>query len=200
MEKRIAEKVRFDLELQRILRDQNLEEMVQALKWLQEYKTANENFKEINDARVLELILWTLDVLAGSVGFFVFLCLGVITKLVTLKDSQRKKWLEKHHWDIVPTEKIKELINEKYEFLGKMEQVIEYRSELISLYKEVLLQDGYPLMTVVEPVSIDRGLASEFDEYLEIYRDLPVWEFHYQDFKKQEQLSKVKNLHKGLFK
>lgn len=200
MEKRIAEKVRFDLELQRILRDQNLEEMVQALKWLQEYKTANENFKEINDARVLELILWTLDVLAGSVGFFVFLCLGVITKLVTLKDSQRKKWLEKHHWDIVPPEKIKELINEKYEFLGEMEQVIEYRSELISLYKEVLLKDGYPLMTVVEPVSIDRGLASEFDEYLEIYRDLPVWEFHYQDFKKQEQLSKVKNLHKGLFK
>ena len=186
MEKRIAEKVRFDLELQR--------------KWLQEYETANENFKEINDARVLELILWTLDVLAGSVGFFVFLCLGVITKLVTLKDSQRKKWLEKHHWDIVPPEKIKELINEKYEFLGEMEQVIEYRSELISLYKEVLLQDGYPLMTVVEPVSIDRGLASEFDEYLEIYRDLPVWEFHYQDFKKQEQLSKVKNLHKGLFK
>ncbi len=200
MEKRIAEKVRFDLELQRILRDQNSEEMVQALKWLQEYETANENFKEINDARVLELILWTLDVLAGSVGFFVFLCLGVITKLVTLKDSQRKKWLEKHHWDIVPPEKIKELINEKYEFLGEMEQVIEYRSELISLYKEVLLQDGYPLMTVVEPVSIDRGLASEFDEYLEIYRDLPVWEFHYQDFKKQEQLSKVKNLHKGLFK
>ncbi len=207
MQKRIREKVRFDLKRESSLLRLNEGKLEHLESWLEECREAIDAKQEVRNpiylitkltffACIFLTFLFTvikpeLIVIGGIIAF-----LGCKLLAPIYKNAQTKKWLKKNNWETIPLEEVEEMRHEYEKLISDLYHTIDSREAKIRVIQEALKEDGKTLM-VQNPnkVDIDEGLASEFDEYLEAYQDLPVDEFHYQDFKEKEQIPKVKKLH-----
>ncbi len=201
MQKRIREKIRYDLNQEKKNLKAKENEYVIVEKWITETMKVIRAKKNLEEAHFYEIVLIILGpIMTFIYCHFALLPLEVILLLLVLgggctfyqykKTSDDRNYLKKHPWKRHSIKHIQDIHLSFCVLRNRHLTSIQEQKQKIELLEEILEEEK--AANLLEKSSIQKSIASEFDEWVEEIEKMPIEDIHFEF--EREAIPKIKVL------